>query len=301
MKWKYYFNLRPRLLFLFQKPRLSNEAQRVVGELNKAGICLTHCDKLFGPGAFDKLKDAVQKVRAQRDNDIQTARNSASKEGTLGEKNYAMFLLDKPALDPADFFVQFALQEVLLDIANSYMEMFTKLWLFNIWQTFVTQSPPKESQLWHFDADDRMDLKCFVYVSDVDEGAGPFTYAPGTHAKMPKVPTVEKIPGSGGRSNDEQMEKRVPKQAWIQAVGPAGTIVFADTSGYHKGGLCRRNERVMYECMYVSQAARRPEHFVRKQFTGSQLDRKRAFALSPSDPKFTQEFLAKSKRNEMAL
>jgi hypothetical protein len=53
----------------------------------------------------------------------------------------------------------------------------------------------------------------------------------------------------------------VPESQWIPCVGPKGTIVFADTRGYHKGGLARERDRIMYTCMFTSQASRVQEWF----------------------------------------
>ena len=55
----------------------------------------------------------------------------------------------------------------------------------------------------------------------------------------------------------------VPKDRWTVAIGSAGTVVFADTHGYHRGGLARTDDRVMYTCMYTSGASESEEFFVR--------------------------------------
>jgi len=84
----------------------------------------------------------------------------------------------------------------------------------------------------------------FVCLTDVDEGAGPLTYAPGTHAQGTVKTVVEsKWVREGAtdvrRSDDAQMDVVVPKRSWITAIGPKGTVVLADTRGYHKGGGIR--------------------------------------------------------------
>ena len=49
-------------------------------------------------------------------------------------------------------------------------------------EEFASTRPARDSQLWHRDpANDEHLLKVFVYLTDVDEGAGPFMYAAGTH------------------------------------------------------------------------------------------------------------------------
>jgi hypothetical protein len=95
------------------------------------------------------------------------------------------------------------------------------------------------------------------YYSDVDDGAGAITYAPGTHRKG----RIRKIPESfleNGvrRWSDEQMDAVVPEEKWIKGAGPKGAIVFADTRGYHKGGLARTSDRILYTCMFTNRFRR---------------------------------------------
>ena len=46
-----------------------------------------------------------------------------------------------------------------------------------------------------------------------------------------------------------------PEDKWVRAVGKKGTIIFADTRGYHKGGEARTKDRLMFTCMYTSPAS----------------------------------------------
>jgi hypothetical protein len=102
----------------------------------------------------------------------------------------------------------------------------------------------------------------FVYLTDVDEGAGPLSYAPGTHAQGivkadPKAKLIREGNGNAKvrRSDDMQMSAVVPAESWITATGPKGTIVFADTRGFHKGGLARQRDRIVYMCAFTSKAS----------------------------------------------
>ena len=93
---------------------------------------------------------------------------------------------------------RFALQAPIVDVANAYFNMFTRVSYFNIWHTFSTPVHARATQLWHRDPEDRYILKVFLYLSDVDDGAGPFTYAAGSHPRRgcagsrrsPPTPTV---------------------------------------------------------------------------------------------------------------
>lgn len=94
-------------------------------------------------------------------------------------------------------------------------------------------------------------------MKDVEDGTGPFTYAPGTHRKGAYW---NRRPASFNennilRSTDAQMNAVVPQEKWIRATGKKGTIIFADTRGYHKGGEARTDNRLMYTCMFTSPAS----------------------------------------------
>lgn len=61
------------------------------------------------------------------------------------------------------------------------------------------------------------------------------------------------------------MEKVVPAHKWIKALGKKGTIIFADTKGYHKGGRALDSEKIMYNCLFVSPASKTAEVFLREK------------------------------------
>jgi hypothetical protein len=170
----------------------------------------------------------------------------------------------------------------ILQIANAYLGMYARLRYVNIWHTFATATPPRQSQLWHRDREDHYIVKVFAYLSDVDKGAGPFTYAAGTHGKGKAVRgPVCFDEGGVKRTSDDLMAEVVPRERWIECLGPKGTLVFADTHGYHKGGLAREHDRVMYTCMFTSPASESEEFLRRSTNTSKPGNVERAFALAP--------------------
>src|SRR5262249_40807299 len=152
----------------------------------------------------------------------------------------------------------------ILKVANSYLGMCARLRFYNVWQTFSTNAEARESQLWHRDREDRLIFKAFVYLEDVPEFAGPFTYALGSHPKGNEKRKPRSFLEDGvERSTDAQMAEVIPPERWVSGVGQKGTIVFADTRGYHKGGLARTEDRIMYTCMFTSPASESREFFQR--------------------------------------
>ena len=70
-------------------------------------------------------------------------------------------------------------QPRLLDVANAYLGMWSKLEYVDVWYTPPARGGERvSSQRWHRDFNDRHLLKAFIYLVDVDEEAGPFEYVP---------------------------------------------------------------------------------------------------------------------------
>jgi hypothetical protein len=284
LPWRYGFNLAPSLAWRTQAGQATGETKRVLTDLNRDGIALTSARALLGPQSlYQDLRSTVARMEEERAMELAAYRNTADDTSSLGSKTFIYQLLgERPVLDENSVFARFALQTKILDIVNAYFGMFTRLREYNVWHTFVTSVAARESQLWHRDREDRLILKVFVYLNDVDEGAGPFTYAPGTHAKGTIRQAPEAFNENGvWRSVDEQMARVVPQERWIKAVGPEGTIIFADTHGYHKGGHARLRDRLMYTSLFTSPASESRELMERRHPAPVFPDLARTIALSP--------------------
>lgn len=264
--WKYVANWRACLNYrLGGAGRLTPVAAGIVRSLRRSGIAITSATELFGQtDLFDELAQEVSKLERDLAADIERARRQKDDEGF---KRYLVELLGpRPVLDPASIFVRMALASPVLEIANGYFGMMSRLRFYNVWRNFSSASPARNSQLWHRDPEDRYILKMFVYLSDVDDGAGPMFYAPGTHGYGNVVgePRLRSERGTTAlRAADADMEAIVGRDKWVKAEGPKGTIVFVDTRGYHKGGLARTQDRLVYNCMFTSGASTRGDYFER--------------------------------------
>lgn len=258
--WRYGFNLSPSLKYSIGKNGgLDKTEKSVLNGLNQNGIALASIDDLFiGGPEFSELGTAVEGMLASRKEEIAALESSASDSTIIGSKTFNLELLGSELMfGCSDIFSRFALQPAILNIANAYLQMYAKLRYYNVWYTFATAAAARESQLWHFDREDNYILKIFVYLKDVDAGAGPFTYAPGTHRKGPHWNRKPEsfIENNVLRTTDEKMNVVIPKEKWITATGKKGTVIFADTRGYHKGGEARTDNRLMYTCMFTSPAS----------------------------------------------
>jgi hypothetical protein len=220
--------------------------------LRRDGIASCRADDALDERGMHLLEEATSEVRGLLDGNEAAAGKSKSNPG----KDYLTsilgteFELDSP-------FVKLAIHPFFLDIANGYLGLRSCLRAINVWINRPTSSPAKESQLWHRDADDRLILKVFIYLADVDFDNGPFWFIPGTHGIRSWTAAV----GEPARRDDEEMRASIADSRWRAYTGPARTTIFADTTGFHKGGKCEKHSRVLLTFQYVSAASSYPREF----------------------------------------
>lgn len=261
--WRYGSNFSPTMNYKFRRARLNAVEEDIVCTLDTDGIAVTSVEELFGNGSeFAELDAETRRLLTVNKDEIDRLKSRANDDTAIGDKTFNLEVLGSElTFDPASVFARFALDARLLNIANAYLQMYAKLRYYNVWNTFASNGSPRESQLWHFDREDNYILKLFLYLDDVDEGTGPFTYAPGTHRKG-KFRGIQPdcfFEGGVRRTTDEQMVAVYPKENWKRGTGKKGTIIFADTRGFHKGGEARTKDRLMYTCMYTSRASESKE------------------------------------------
>lgn len=280
MGWRFGANLGPSLQYVLTRTGPRKESvHRVVSELNANGIAQASIDELETTVGFCDLEKAADELVNGRSSEISKLKEAANINESIGSKTFNLEMLgSEVTFDPECIFSRLALSRSFIEIANRYFRMQTRLRYFNVWYTAASSSSARESQLWHFDREDRMILKVFVYLRDVDHGSGPFTYAPGTHKKGEHSGLSPAFFDESGvrRTTDEQMSAVFPKKNWRVCSGVKGSVIFADTRGFHKGGEARTGDRLMFTCMYTSPASesrtlmRHPENMVSRSMTRTQ-------------------------------
>jgi hypothetical protein len=158
-------------------------------------------------------------------------------------------------LGPGDPWLRVAVHPRLLDLANTYLEMWSKLEYVDVWYTAPAGGDDrKSSQRWHRDFNDRYLLKAFLYLVDVDEDTGPFEYvprsAPGSALEelWPWQPLGDNYPP------EEEFAERVNGQS-VTFTAPSGTIIFCNTAGFHRGGFARAKPRALATFTWDSPAS----------------------------------------------
>ncbi|HSI22797.1 MAG TPA: phytanoyl-CoA dioxygenase family protein [Methylophilaceae bacterium] len=98
------------------------------------------------------------------------------------------------------------------------------------------------AQKFHFDYDWPAFVKFFIYLTDVGEKNGPFTFIYGTHEK--------KNEWRNGRLDDEYVYAQYG-DAVRPMVGAAGDMLIADTVGYHKGERVKEGARLILQLEFA--------------------------------------------------
>jgi hypothetical protein len=145
----------------------------------------------------------------------------------------------------------------MLDVANAYLRMWSKLSYVDLWYT-VPQPEEAErvaSQLWHYDFDDKHLLKAFLYLDDVDAGTGPFEYVAGSQPGGRYHDVRPWKPMGYGRVPEDEVRRAVPGEAIQTFTAPRGTVIFCNTSGLHRGGFATERPRVLATATYCSAAS----------------------------------------------
>lgn len=257
--WRYVSNLAHTLSYSAERNRgLTTVEENLVKQLDEDGVAVTSIDTIIGASQFDQLDQSVAGLLEKMKGETAEVKLNAENIGKIGSKTFNLEMLGSELLfNPEDVVASFAMSGSFLRIANTYFRMITKLRYYNVWYTAASNSTARESQLWHFDREDNYILKVFLYLGDVDEGTGPFTYAPGTHKKGRFRYITPEFFDEGGvkRTTDQQMDAVYPRRDWKICTGKKGTLIFADTRGYHKGGEAKTSDRLMFTCMYTSPAS----------------------------------------------
>jgi phytanoyl-CoA dioxygenase PhyH len=147
----------------------------------------------------------------------------------------------------------------MLDIVNGYLGLWSKLSHADQWY-----SPPLGSEAdrvgsmrWHRDYNDQHLVKVFVYLCDVDEATGPLEYVPGSARGGRWANEWAWQPLSELYPSQAEFERRIPASAVRTLTGSEGSMIFCNTSGFHRGGYVTEKTRELWVFHYVSPAALR--------------------------------------------
>ena len=223
------------------------EALAVAANLRRDGY--SRADALIDPESLAALERAVQP---------RTAARPAGDGGFGAHKNIWLHLLDGERVDgslPADSpFARFALQAPLLAALAEYYGELPMLDYVTLTYSGPVEGELKFSQLWHRDHDDTRVVKLFVYLTDVADEDGPFTFIPGPQSDRA---------GFSRRSHrgDAAIAARIDVAAAVRMIAPRLSAFLVETSRcLHMGSrVAPGHERLMYTASFISAPRIYPE------------------------------------------
>jgi hypothetical protein len=240
------------------QPVLDGVQQGVLESLRQDGYAtLPFSDLVPDQAVWDELEADAQRFVDETEAGL--AREREGGEAALTRRAGKEFLVRKYSrnaqLGLDDPWLRLGVNPRLLDLANAYLEMWSKLEYVDVWYTAPAGSDERRaSQRWHRDFNDRHLLKAFVYLVDVDEGTGPFEYvprsAPGGELEQlwPWRPLGDNYPP------EDEFAERVNGRS-VTFTAPKGTIIFCNTSGFHRGGFAETKTRVLATLTWDSPAS----------------------------------------------
>jgi Phytanoyl-CoA dioxygenase (PhyH) len=243
-------NRRARALYTANRPSLDAVQIRVVKEVHDQGYSVLPFTELFPESVWEAVsEEGAEFVRATEQGEVQA--------GARGKDFLVRKYDEHSTVAPDNPWLSVCLSRKMLDIANEYLRLWSKLEYVDMWYSLPVgaDAERKASQIWHRDFNDRHLLKAFLYLSDVDEHSGPFEYIPGSQPGGRYADVHPWAPMAIGRISDKELAKYVPAEDVRTFTAPKGTIIFCNTSGLHRGGFAETKPRVLAPVTYCSPAS----------------------------------------------
>jgi hypothetical protein len=252
-------------------PAAEATKQRILDEFCSKGIAVARFDEMFGD---DLWQDAVADITpfitaaAERARELGAKPRGKGKEEVIVRRFYSKGE-ERHRYALSDPWLRIAANDTVLDIVNAYAGEQTRLTYVDNWFTvpYPHEADRVASQRWHRDPEDDRIVKMFIYFSEVDDGAGPFEYIRQSTAG---AKYGDLFPWGDGRRYppSDELEAAVEPADRVSMTGPAGTVLFADTAGYHRGGFARTNPRILMISTFLRHRARRSNRRFDVDFEG---------------------------------
>lgn len=228
----------PRRLFfvIIGKYRLSirpdsHEIIRIAQELKKSGIAFSNVQTLIGMPTIAELQKEYDEI-LERESEKPHSRKAKSFIERLVDDDYDFKKKRGSAIH------RFVSNPALRIAVENYLGLIPKLTSFKIWRSHFTGNTSRSaSQNWHRDFNEFQMVRIFLYFNDVDLRNGAGQYVVGSHYLGDSYDKLRYSEESGTYATDEEIDTNFSSDRVIAANGCAGTLVFMDTAGLHRGGF----------------------------------------------------------------
>ena len=251
-------NSEPTELYEKNKPTLTPVQARVIADLKNCGIAFALIDELVS------AEDRALWIELDKDIKEWLQRPDVANpdRSNKGWKDYIIRYYGAGLeIKEASSLLRLGLSGSILNVANAYLGMWSKLNYIDAWNTVpepAEKKGPAASQRWHRDPEDMRLCKIFLYHSNVDDGAGPLHYLPNCRPGEQYGNLWPQELPSGAVVADTEFETKAPRSVWKICRGAPGTIVFADTVGFHMGGRATLSNRVFSHWTFTTPGSHWP-------------------------------------------
>lgn len=249
--------------FRANTPALDVIQRRVLDDLRGQGVATVRASELIGDR--EPFTSLARQVQAWIESpDVQAAERSYGLDSVSGnDKSYLVRMFGKGDALPWGPWLDLAVHQRVLDVVNSYLELHARINYIDVWNTLPLEreGPDVGSQQWHRDPEAPRMVKVFTYFTDVTPDAGPLVVVPRSRRGERYGHLWPQDGIRGSRPPAGELERLIPASEWIECTVPAGTLVFADTSSFHRGGRARRTRRVLSVTSYVPPGSAWPRTF----------------------------------------
>ena len=239
-----------------EQPGLSTVQERAVEDLRRDGVALVRFDDLFvDPARWPELAGDIASFVEETERELPSLsrddRIAAFGKSFLVRRFRAKKERRTVGLD--DPWLRLGSSDEFLGIVTTYRNSQMRLHEFDNWYTVPDPDVPDRvaSQHWHRDGWEDHIVKVFTYFNDVDQEAGPFEYIKGSAAGG-KYSSLWPWQDKEVYPPPVEFEAAIDPQDIVSLTGPPGTIVFCDTSGFHRGGFARTRPRILSFHTYLS-------------------------------------------------
>ena len=110
------------------------------------------------------------------------------------------------------------------------------------WSLPAGDGKAQHAENYHRDVDDYDWTKLFIYLTDVDDTAGPHAFVKGSH-RIEKLMPIR-------RYQDQEVYDSFGKDQEVRFTGPAGTMFLEKTFGLHRGFPVSKTPRLAFQVTY---------------------------------------------------
>lgn len=247
----------PAKMRYFSEPPSVAQQDRVVETLMRDGYCASPIS--LTTAQMEDLKASLKSQNFRTKGAHPETLNGAQllayeitggSPSTVDGDTYWLEDMDALAHDP--LFVKLAFDPYIIAIATRYLGCPPIHVQTNAWFSFPGDTSKHNlsmnGQLFHQDKEFIKFFKVFIYLTDVGMEQGPHSYVEGSH----RDELHRKGVALSDRVTDADIGRYYDRARIKTVTGPAGSILFGDTSCVHKGESVTRGMRIMLQLEYAS-------------------------------------------------